>query len=340
MGRAKGLLVMIAALLALSLPGGCGRASADKPQAVIGGISTGSDRVIATVNGEKVLENVFMEWSLPTMSMSGGFDYTASQGDETLELINMYKYTYLNSYIELVILLQEARARGIAAGEDAVEEYRQAIMRMYAGSDEETFKAIQKAWGFSDASMRRFLKNQLVIQLLYDQVTAEVTEPAQSPEDFYDENPDWFMQSELRLVRNILVGSLADAMLAITRFNSGADFGDLVNEMSVDAVSARNGGVVGPFDSYGAVVGGGALVEPFTKAAFGLEKVGDITQLPVVTDNGYHVIILDDIIPGRPLPFDEIEDDLTYDLLVDAKDEFFQQYLYALIDSSVIDTSY
>ena len=186
--------------------------------------------------------------------------------------------------------------------------------------------------------MRRFLKAQMTIQLLYENITEGVTSPAQSPVDYFNENPDRFAQSENRTVRHILVDSINEAMLTIMSLDAGADFGQLVQEKSMDTGSAMYGGVIGPFDSRGTMVGGGGLVEPFTKAAFDLEKVGDYTPVPVVTDYGYHVIILDDITPGRTLSFDEIEDDLTYELLSVAKDEFFQEYVYQALEASVIET--
>ncbi len=330
-------IILIASLL---LPA-CGRPKVEAPPSLIGGISTGSDRVIATVNGEQVKEKVFMEWYLPTISMSAGIDYRDNLSEETRGLIDMYKYTYLSGYNEQLVLLQDAKSKGISVDDAEVEEYRQSIMRMYGNSDEEKFSSSLAGWGFTKESFLKFLKDDMTVRLLYEHITDSITAPDQAPIDFYNENPDWFFQSETRLVRHILLDDLNMAMDTVMKLNGGGDFGELVKERSKDPSSAANGGVIGPFDANGSMSdGNGSLVEAFTQAAFALKNIGDITQAPVISEFGYHIIILDAIYPGSAVPFSEIEEDLTNELISMKKDEVFQEYVYKLTEAAVITTSY
>ena len=72
----------------------------------------------------------------------------------------------------------------------------------------------------------------------------------------------------------------------IKQLKDGADFDTLAKENSTDKSSAENGGKIGPFKR-------SDMVKEFADAAYGL-KVGEITEEPVLTQYGYHVIKLVD----------------------------------------------
>ncbi|WP_314349683.1 peptidylprolyl isomerase [Granulicatella elegans] len=70
----------------------------------------------------------------------------------------------------------------------------------------------------------------------------------------------------------------------IKQLKDGADFDTLAKENSTDKSSAENGGKIGPFRR-------AEMVKEFADAAYGL-KVGEITEEPVLTQYGYHIIKL------------------------------------------------
>ena len=70
----------------------------------------------------------------------------------------------------------------------------------------------------------------------------------------------------------------------IKQLKDGADFDTLAKENSTDKNSAANGGKIGPFRRV-------EMVKEFSDAAYGL-KVGEITEEPVLTQYGYHIIKL------------------------------------------------
>ena len=70
----------------------------------------------------------------------------------------------------------------------------------------------------------------------------------------------------------------------IKQLKDGADFDTLAKENSTDKNSAANGGKIGPFRR-------AEMVKEFSDAAYGL-KVGEITEEPVLTQYGYHIIKL------------------------------------------------
>ena len=327
-----GLCKGVVALLILSA---CGGRAADSQPKSLGGVSLGEHRVISTVNGEDIYEDVFMEWYLQTMAISQNLDLTEEQDDYTSGLLDMYKYSFLSSYVEMLILLQDAARNEIVMEDAEIEEKVLEIIGLFA-SDEEGFLQRQAAWGFRDDGFRRYVKNEMTIQLLYQEMTQAITEPEMTPEEYYNAYPGLFRVDETRTVRHILVEEREEAQEIISSLLRGADFGAMVSERSIDYGSALYGGVIGPFDVYGNMTDGGSLIASFTDASFALAKEGDFTQTPVASEYGYHIIILDEITQARVQSFDEVRDALAYELLMEARDDYFNGYYQQVVDAAVI----
>jgi peptidyl-prolyl cis-trans isomerase C len=81
---------------------------------------------------------------------------------------------------------------------------------------------------------------------------------------------------------HILVPTEAQAKDIIAQLNKGADFATLAKKYSTDPTGAQNGGDLGYFKK-------GDMLPEFSNAAFAM-KPGQITQTPVHTRYGYHVI--------------------------------------------------
>ncbi len=84
---------------------------------------------------------------------------------------------------------------------------------------------------------------------------------------------------------HILVAEEAVAVSIIDELNKGGDFAALAAKYSTDPGSKDNGGDLG-------WVGKGAFVPEFEKALFDDLKVGELTQVPVKSQFGFHVIKL------------------------------------------------
>lgn len=100
--------------------------------------------------------------------------------------------------------------------------------------------------------------------------------------------------------RHILVDTKEQAEKIIADLKGGASFEELAKQ-SKDP-SGQNGGDLGFF-------GPGQMVPPFEKAAFALEP-GQITQEPVQSEFGWHVIKVEEKRMSQPPSFDEVKDQL------------------------------
>ena len=117
--------------------------------------------------------------------------------------------------------------------------------------------------------------------------------------------------------RHILVEKEDEAKAIIAKLKGGAKFDELAAQ-SKDQGSAKQGGDLGwaPPD---------AFVKPFSDAMVGL-KAGEITQAPVQTQFGYHVIKLEEVRDAQLPGFDEVKGQIA-ESLQQRKLQQFQQDL-------------
>jgi peptidyl-prolyl cis-trans isomerase C len=111
---------------------------------------------------------------------------------------------------------------------------------------------------------------------------------------------------------HILVANEADAKKIIAELNNGADFATLAKANSTDP-GGKTGGDLGFFKK-------DDMVPEFAAAAFAL-KPGEITQTPVHTQFGWHVIKLVERRTAPPPTFDQAKDELRQKMI----QEYVQQ---------------
>jgi peptidyl-prolyl cis-trans isomerase C len=117
--------------------------------------------------------------------------------------------------------------------------------------------------------------------------------------------------------RHILVDKEDDAKAIITKLKGGAKFEDLAKQ-SKDPGSAANGGDLDWASP-------ASFVKPFSDAMVALQK-GQVTDTPVKTQFGYHVIKLDDVRPAKVPALDEVKPQIS-EALQQKKLQAYQQQL-------------
>jgi len=106
--------------------------------------------------------------------------------------------------------------------------------------------------------------------------------------------------------RHILVEKEAEAKAIIAQLKKGAKFDAIAKKQSKDPGSGANGGDL----DWAAA---GSYVKEFSDAMVALAK-GKITETPVKTQFGYHVIRLDDVREAQLPKLDEIRPQITQQL--------------------------
>ncbi|MBI1206062.1 MAG: peptidylprolyl isomerase [Azospirillum sp.] len=147
---------------------------------------------------------------------------------------------------------------------------------------------------------QRAVQEVYLTRAMAGKITPEALE--QRYQHWLTENPP---QDEVHAA-HILVASEAEAKALIKEIKAGGDFAKLAKEKSTDTAAAAQGGDLGFFTR-------DAMVPAFADAAFAM-KPGQISESPVKTQFGWHVIKVVDRHQGTAQAFDAVKGELENDL--------------------------
>ena len=125
-------------------------------------------------------------------------------------------------------------------------------------------------------------------------------------------------------VSQIMVATEAEATEIIKEINGGAKFETLAKDKSLEKISGAQGGVVG-------WVLPAQLAPPLDILIVNLGK-GTVAKSPIRTNNGWHVIKLDDVRPFVMPAFDQVKNVITQELVQQRR----QQAMNGLLSSAKI----
>ena len=169
------------------------------------------------------------------------------------------------------------------------------------------------------------------IELRRDLLTQEVEITEEALLRQYEESANRNQQDEQRQARHILItfdddeaGAEEQAVALTVRVNAGEPFEDLARQYSKDGGTAEQGGDLGRILQT-------QMPGPLGDAIFTMQK-GEI-QGPIRSDFGFHVVRLDDIIVGGPLPLDQVRGELEAELRTRAADAEFLELERTLADA-------
>jgi peptidyl-prolyl cis-trans isomerase C len=118
----------------------------------------------------------------------------------------------------------------------------------------------------------------------------------------YDERIKAMPPEDEVKARHILVATEDEAKALLAELKKGGAFDKLAREKSTDKASGAEGGDLGWFKKTD-------MVPEFANAAFDLKK-GGLTEAPVKTQFGFHIIQVDDRRTAPPPPFEDMVEQL------------------------------
>ena len=300
------------------------------PGTVIGAGS--SDTVVAVVNGVNILSSD-LEQSLDATRQSLALQGQAIAPAQEAE----FREQVLAQVIAQELLYQDGLRAELGPTEEQLNA--QMVQTKAAFATEEEFQGALEANGITEEELRVQMERNTVIQTVIAQViegTTDVT--AEAVQQFYDENPSFFEQGKQVAARHILISTdgLDEAGIEDARSRAqgirqelvdGADFATLAAERS-EGPSGPRGGDLGTF-------GRGQMVGPFEEAAFALE-VGEISDV-VVTQFGFHVIEVTEIIESTFVPIEDVEPQIRQFLAQQQQSEALDAYVATLQADATIE---
>lgn len=154
------------------------------------------------------------------------------------------------------------------------------------------------------------VKENLLINYAADKAIASANVTEDEVRKYYDEHINEMNSGETVEASHILVDSEEKAVEILAKIKSGEmTFEAAASEFS-SCPSKENGGSLGEF-------GRGQMVPEFDKAVFEM-NVGEISEAPVKTQFGFHLIRLDKKNEAKPLDYSTVRDEL-YGMLQNEK---------------------
>ena len=195
--------LLIASVLALLLAG-CGG----------GGSASLSSGDIAVVGNQHITKAAFQQaMTEQTLSLK-------AQG-ESVPKAGTTGYATLKSQVIMVLVQdaefqEEAAKLGVSVSDKDVATQLTQLKKQDFGGNEKLYQAQLKKQGYTDASVRQQIRDQLLSQQLYDKVTANVTASGKAVAAYYAAHKSQYVTKASRAVRYILVGknkqSLAESL--------------------------------------------------------------------------------------------------------------------------------
>lgn len=147
------------------------------------------------------------------------------------------------------------------------------------------------------AAQTQILVNAYVASLARSQITEAKLRQA------YDQYAKDAPKTEEVHARHILVSNEQEAKDIIDQLKKGADFATLAKDKTIDPSGKSNGGDLGYFTKQD-------MVPEFANAAFAM-KPGDVSQTPIKTQFGWHVIKLEDKRPGKAGTYEQVAPEIA-----------------------------
>ncbi|MFW5718804.1 MAG: peptidyl-prolyl cis-trans isomerase, partial [Halanaerobium sp.] len=244
----------------------------------------------------------------------------------------------LEQLITNELLVQEAKNRGLEVSDKEMnkifDQQVNALKQQNNLNDEQLEEAIQQQ-GFESMKQYKdmFFENNMngfLVNKLREEVVNEVNISDQEAKEYYDNNQEQYETSEQKRVSHILFDDQEKAENVLAEINDGADFAEMAKEHSTGP-TAENGGDLGfiTADEQG-------LDRTFRDAAMEL-KVDEVTDEPVETQFGFHIIKVTEAREAGVRDFEEVESQIKSQLRSEKQSQSFQEFAEDLREDAEID---
>jgi len=297
-------------LLLVAAAAGCGRCGGDRAK------GPAAPRPVALVNGEPIsADDVRRE--LVQVRASG------AEGTGPLDVL---RRTVLGGLVDRALMLQQARARSIAVGQDQVERAFLRLRAEYPGTHFDDLLAQER---LSQGELKARLEEQLTIERLFQEEVYPGAQVADGEvEKYFADHPDEFQEPERVRVLQIVVASREEAVQVRDRIrrNPGS-FAEIARTTSI-APEGKAGGDLGYIGR------GSGYPEVFERCfALPLDTLSDVTPSPY----GYHLFKVVDRKPARRRTLDDARGDIADKLLRQKRARSQEEYLAALRQRAKVD---
>lgn len=311
------LLVALALFVAACGGSDSGSSSDEKPTVAAGSVAAVGTQQLTQAEFDSLYESAVKQ------GVANG--QTAPEKGSAEE--TTLKQQVLQSLVQNAEIAQEATAKKIKVDPTKVDADFEAFKLQCCENKPAKYQKYLKDQGLTEAQLMAQFELRQQAQGLYDDVTKGVKVTAEEAQQHYDENKKAkYTTAQSRKVAHILLdvapkgeGTEADCVRAAEVLKeveaNPKDWKALVKKYSVDPGSKDTGGeyTITDEENWDA---------DFRKGAFGLANTGDITDPPVQSQFGCHIIkALGPITPATFTAFDEVKQPIIDELTQAKKNE-------------------
>lgn len=274
-------------------------------------------------------------------------DITQAEVDEQMAKIPAYYYAsgvsndtirdaIVDQLIAKELLLEKSQELAINVSDEEIQQTITNISEQAQLNSEEFQKKLEEE-NITQTELEAMIREQLAInKVVQEQVLANIQITIDEMQSYYDQNKDAIAQVRVSHILICYNGALRceqsrtkeealmQAQELLVKLTEGASFEELAKEYSDDSSVGYNNGDLNWFSK-------GQMVPEFEDAAFSL-NVGQLTDVPVETAYGYHIIKVTD----KKLTFDDFKSDIIQQLTLEKQKQAVEAYLEQLKAAAII----
>ena len=291
------------------------------------------DKVAAKVNSEIITLSAIEERAELLRQKYVGAPISISEQDLLKDALNMI--------IEERLQIQEGKKYGFIVDEYAIDAAVEDIKKKNNLADGQLQEMLKRE-GRTLESYKNHIRDQILVSKITQfEIGNRVKVSEKSIIKYYKKNQKDFWEEGKVRTRHILFISergssenrrrakLRQAKKVLSEIRKGSDFSKLAIKYSED-VSASSGGDVG-------FVKRGKMVREFEGAVFSL-KPGQISDI-VETEYGYHIIKVDEVLPGKTLTLKDVKNRIHKILSMQKQKQVYDDWINELKKSAFIEVT-
>lgn len=295
---------------------------------MIGVAGCSGAQAAVTVNGEKIPQK-----TIDSRKQSYIANYEQQSGKKLdpktdTAIMKQIDDAVVNEVIQETVVAQDAKKSGIQVTKAEVVKRIADFKKMVGG--EERYKQLLAQMKLTGADVETIFSNQLLAEKLQKKVTANIKVSDADVRAYYAAHQADYNELRSLKISHILVKTEPEALDMIKRVKAGEDFATLAKKYSIDPSAQQNGGDLGMVNEKT------SFVPEFLAAAMAL-KAGQMTEKPVKSQYGYHVIKAFEEKPGKTVTFEQVKADVQKAALNDKLQKAWTAYQQNLVKKAKID---
>ena len=296
------------------------------------------ERILVKVNGEIITQSDLEDRQIAAIRARG---VQPSTNAELFQLLEEVTPGVIGNLVEELLLIERGKELGYQLSDDQFRDFLDNLKEENGiETDEEFIELLDRQEGMSLDDFRRLTERQMLAsQVQSIEILNRVAITDVEAREYYEAHIDEFTEPASVTLREIIIGMprtgglLADqrartrANGVMERLSEGEDFATVASEVS-DAPSARNGGLIGPFQL-------NEIAETIQELIATLE-VGGVSDLRR-TPQGYQILLLEDLTDDTARPFEDVRNQISESVFNDRRQDEYAKYLDELRDEAIIE---